>query len=285
LRIARIQIDEFAKPIVALVCDGAYYDVGLLEKRWGWAGRFGPADFHGRVVGARCAGLEALEMRLRAGDRPTEARLLPGDYLPLPPCDPDRAAYLQLAPYDRADPEPTFERRDSRALIGHDQPVALPSDAESPNTEAGVAVVLGDELWRADAREARRAILGYTLLLDWSARADRWREAVRVPDAASQLGPELWVGASMRDLNAELLQGDARRPAGRVDAWRFQPAEALAFVSQHAPLRAGDVVGLGCLLGGRASPAFGEPVALALERGMTLRGWAVRAPEPPDWRC
>jgi hypothetical protein len=26
-------------------------------------------------------------------------------------------------------------------------------------------------------------------------------------------------------------------------------------------------------------------VALALERGMTLRGWAVRAPEPPDWRC
>ena len=264
MRIARVQIDEFAKPVVALVVDGAYYDVGALEERWNWLDRFGPADFHARVIGARSAGLDLLEMRLRAGDRPTEARLLPGEFLPLPPCDTDRATYVQLGPYDDDQDEPRFEHRYARTLVGHDQPVVT----SDPHVEAGLAVVLGEDLDRASAREAERAMLGFTLLLDWRG-------------GSSQLGPELVIGVGLRDL--------AKREAslngqGEIGAWRFHPSEALAFVSQHMPLRAGDVVGLGCVANGRAAPAFGEPVTLSVDRFMTLRGWAVQGPDPVDWR-
>ncbi|HZO16261.1 MAG TPA: fumarylacetoacetate hydrolase family protein [Polyangiaceae bacterium] len=266
MRIARVQIDEFAKPVVALVVDGAYYDVGALEERWNWLDRFGPADFHARVVGARCAGLELLEMRVRAGDRPTEARLLPGEFLPLPPCDTDRATYVQLGPYDDDHPTPRFEHRYARTLVGHDQP-AVTSD---PHAEAGLAVLLGEDLHRASAREAERAMLGFTLLLDWRG-------------GSSQLGPELVLGVSLRDLSARAVTLDGHA-AGNVGASRFHPSEALAFVSQYMPLRAGDVVGLGCLANGRAAPAFSEPVTLSVDRFMTLRGWAVAGPEPIDWR-
>src|SRR5262245_30530582 len=209
-------------------------------------------------------------MRLRAGDRPSEARLLPGEFLPLPPCDTDRAAYVQLEAYAEGNDAPPFQQRCARTLVGDDQPAAL--DAAAPAVEAGCAALLGEDLHRADAREAGRAILGMTLLLDWH----------RGP---SQLGPELHVGANLRDLAtraAELSIDDARHAAGAIGAWRFHPAEALAFASQQMPLRAGDVVGFGAM--SLATPQFGQRVAFSVERFMTLRGWAVRGPEPVGWR-
>ena len=100
-----------AAPIVALVCDGASYDVAALVERWGF-GTWGYAsDFHTRVFGLRCAGHAEVDARLRAGDRPSEARLWPREMLPLPPCDDERAAYVQLAPYAHPGAEPVFELR------------------------------------------------------------------------------------------------------------------------------------------------------------------------------
>jgi len=293
LRIARVRVDEFATPVVALVVDGALYDVATLESHWALQPPVVGGGFQARVVGARCAGLEELDGRLRAGQRPTEARLLPGEYLPLPPCDPNRAAYVQLAPYGQPGSTPAYQRRDSRSLVGDGQPVAFPAGVDRPRLEVGLAVVLADDLWRATAVEAERAILGHTLVFDWSSEDEPWTSSCRGPGPPSQLGPELWLGTRLprRALGAvQLAIAGQLAPAGEVDAWRFSPAESLAYLSQHTPLRAGDVVGTGCLPSGRVPDGqrdlrFGDRCAATLPGGLTLTGWAVAGPPLGSWRA
>lgn len=284
-----MQIDEFAAPLLALVVDRAVYDVAKLEQLWGIAGRFGSADFHQRVVGARGAGLEMLEARLLSGDRPTEARLAAGDFLPLAPCDTDRAAYFQMAPCDLDLDEPAYRQRDCRSLMGDAQPVACPEPmrgSPDPWLEPGLAVLVADDLYRARAREAERAILGVTLVIDWTSRPDRWPHG-HGPEASSQLGSVLVTGPAAREVmrGRWWLEVDGvRRADGAVGAWRFSPAESIAYLSQHARLRAGDVVGLGCFAAGRTDVAWGSPVTVGIERLLTLSGSAAIATPPTDWR-
>jgi hypothetical protein len=196
------------------------------------------------VIAARCAGLDDLEARLLSGRRPSHARLLPGEYLPLPPCDTERCSYVQLGDGLR------WELRDARALVGHAQPAPLAADA--PTVRGGLALVLADDLWRATAREAARAILGYTAVLDWG--------------GAAHLGPDIHTRLDLRAL----------------DPATYQPSEQVAFASQQLQLRAGDVIGL-CPLWSRAAK-FGERVDVWLDRALHLEGWVTEAPAPADWR-
>jgi hypothetical protein len=247
------------------------YDVAALEALWGIEHDWASADFHARVIAARCAGLAELDARLRGGPRPAEARLHEADYVPLPPSDTERATHIQLGSHDREGELPAFEHRDARAMVGHEQPVALPH-GRSPSVQAGLAVVLAEDLWRAGAREASQAILGSTLLLDWAS------------DGAgpSQLGPDLLVSPRPKDIIAlRALFAGTESPL--ADPF-LHPAEALAYLSQHVHLGAGDVVGLGALRGAGHRPAFGERVAVELPRIMRLSGWATAAPPPASWR-
>jgi hypothetical protein len=147
MRIARLAVGSAAQPVVALERDGALYDVGELERIFDT--RFSPermpgsSDFHTRVIALACAGLDALDERLRAGDRPTAARALPGSFVWLAPCDTDRAAFVELAPYDLSADQPLHRRGDARSLLGHDVVVPLPPRAGDAIFELGVAALLG----------------------------------------------------------------------------------------------------------------------------------------------
>src|SRR5262249_11803399 len=100
MRIARVLHNSSAAPLVALERDGALYSVAELDRIF--ETRFAPdrfpsaSDFHARVVALTCAGLEELDLALKQGRRPTEARLAPGEFLWLAPCASDRAAYVEL---------------------------------------------------------------------------------------------------------------------------------------------------------------------------------------------
>jgi len=296
LRITHIQRPEQA-PTVALMCDGAFYDVLQLRRLWQPESPYRGDDFHTLVFSLRCLGFDSLYDRLWSGDRPTEARVHEQP-LVLPPCDPDRAAYIQMAPYNTAAQTPLFAHRDARGLVGHDQLVPFPAAASSVSCEAGLAVLLKDHLYRASGTEAEEAVLGYSLLLDWSARpADSWSQGGHLgPDAPSQLGPAIITTSELDDieqLSATLsVGGQPPRPAGRVGDWRFHAVESLAYLSQSVPLRAGDVIGIGCLPAGRI-PVAGEALRYSqqvkvtlhgLRRPLTLAGEAVRGLEPPPWR-
>jgi 2-keto-4-pentenoate hydratase/2-oxohepta-3-ene-1,7-dioic acid hydratase in catechol pathway len=103
--------------------------------------------------------------------------------------------------------------------------------------------------------------------------------------APTHLGTELLIGQKPRDI-ADLVLSVGPREAPlaerRVGDWRFEPAEAIAFLSQHVQLRGGDVIGLGSALA--VEPAWGESVALSLGKLLRLEGRAQPAPAPPPWR-
>ena len=284
MHIARVRVDEMAAPVLALEVDGAFYDVVALEERWGVRPWSTSGDFHARVFSARAAGLDFLDARLRGGDRPTEARLLTADLLPLPPCDTDRTTYVQAAPQMVGTAR--FAVSEARSMVGDGQPVPLRG---GPRVELGVAALLGDDLYDAGPRAAARAVLGFTLVADWSP-GDRWSAPVAGPDGPSQLGPAIVTGLALRDLlqmEATVQLGTAAPMAlGPVGGVGLHPSEVLAFVSRAMPLRTGDVVGLGAI--GALELDYGTRLAFTIRGARrllgTLTGWAVPAPPIAGWR-
>ena len=250
-----------ATPVVALVADGAYYDVHRLERMWRLDSAQLGGDFHTRVVGARAAGIDEVDARLRAGKPPTEARLVASDALPLAPCDPDRAAYIQL---DTSDDEPRFHYRDSRALVGHDQPIA----ADVSIVYASVGLLIADDLWRASPEEAKHAPIGFSAMLCW-------------PGLVSHFGHELVVPARLRDIaRTELKIDSAGTISKALPAWRFAPQEMLSYLSHKVHLRAGDVVGMPPV----ATLQRPGKVTVTLKHATRLVGWAKAPPAMMPWR-
>jgi 2-keto-4-pentenoate hydratase/2-oxohepta-3-ene-1,7-dioic acid hydratase in catechol pathway len=298
MRIARVLHEASLTPVVALERDGALYDVAELERQWDT--RFSPdriggaGDFHARVIALACAGLDDLDERLRAGSRPTEARLLPGSFLWLPPCDVDRCAYLQMGPSPRGsgDEEPRYWFGNARGLLGHETSVPFPAHEDEPELELGLAVVLGEDTRRATPEQAERAILGYTVVNDWTARQqwkrDRARAAgeIRAKGFATQLGPVLVTSSEMgdpTDLTTRVrIEGDEAQPPSLVSASSITIAQAIAYISDQIDLRAGDVIGAGCLVACRVP--YGVTAKVAIERIGVLAGRPVRGPEPIVWR-
>src|SRR5215212_2556822 len=139
MRIARLIHDSSPLPVSALERDGALYEIGELAKRLGSQGApdllVGATDFFARVIALRCTGLATLDERLCAGDRPTEARIQPGSFVWLPPCDIDRAFYVHVdpAPLGEMTGEPTYWIGNARGLLGHEARVALPGHETRPD--------------------------------------------------------------------------------------------------------------------------------------------------------
>lgn len=304
MRIAHVLQLDTSTPLVAIERDGALYDVAELDRRFGskLPEHGGASDFHTRVIALGCAGLRSLDERLRGGDRPSSARLQPGSFLWLPPCDPGRAAYIQLDAYEAAAgaDRPAYRIGNARGLVGHGATVPFPAGEDEPDYELNLGAVLAEDLRRATPAEAARAIAGYAVLNDWVARGVERDAHARARgvlpsearDFATQLGPALVTPEDLEDL--EPLRTQARvdgdvLPGSPVGAWAFSLAESIAYVSEHVELRAGDVIGAGCVLGGSARSAgrrlsYGSAVELVIERVGKLAGRPVRGPEPVAWR-
>ncbi|MEZ4294414.1 MAG: fumarylacetoacetate hydrolase family protein [Polyangiaceae bacterium] len=276
-------------PTLALERDGALYGVALLARAFGVRApelTFAP-DFHHVVVALRAAPLFDLDARLRSGERPTSARLRPGTFTWLPPCSPDRAAFFRCSSSPAPAPArpsrerpPSFAAGTPRTFLGHDSAVPLPLDPPAPiDVEASLAVLLADDLHRATAAEAHRAILGYTLHLAWS------------PGHLAQLGPVLVTLDELPHAPPPrtLLRIDgAAHPTAPLAAAPFTPAESIAWISQHIPLQAGDLISTGCLRAPAAPrPALtpGARVDFTIERLARLAGRPVEGPPLIPWRA
>jgi hypothetical protein len=270
---------DFTEPILALERDGSLYAAEALDHAFGVALLDRPSDFHARAIAGGGAGLGALDERLRAGDRPSAARLLPDAFTWLAPCDTERALFAELAPHDLPCEEPLHRLGDARALLGHGAVIPFPPGIGGPACELAIAAVLGDEVAHATPLEAERATLGFAILAVWSgarSTATGW-ESRRAP---SQLGPLLVTRDEVADvagLRAEVRVDGKPRGALRVEGARFGAFESIAWLSRSLDLRAGDVVGLGTLRGGRIEVPFGETVELLVERLGKLSGRPVLA--------
>jgi Fumarylacetoacetate (FAA) hydrolase family len=263
-------------PVLALERDGAVYDVGELDRAFGT--HFvperlpGAEDFHTRAIALECAGLDALDDRLRAGDRPSSARLLPGTFAWLPPCDTERALYVQVRG-DGDDGGRPHRVGNARALLGPGAAVPFPAEEERPDFGLGIAAVLGEDLEDAGPEDAGRAILGYALLNAW-----RGATAEGVP---AQLGPVLVTVDEVGDVGQLRAQVRIERRAVVLAGMGLSPTASIAEACRSGPLRAGDVIGVGCVRGGRGAShgvtvVYGAEVEVGVERLGRLVGRAVR---------
>jgi hypothetical protein len=294
MRIARVIHERSPLPKIALERDGALYDVGALEQRRETRRTLhlppvGATDFFVRVVSLRCAGLAALDEQLCAGDRPTEARLLPETLLWLPPCDTDRALYVHVepAPSTEESAEPAYRIGNARGLLGHDAKVVFPPRETRPAFELGIAALLGEDLRRATPDEVEEVIAGYTILNTWTARdeAERHRTSGRARDWGPQIGPLLVTRSQVGDVARLRMQA---RVGGQVVANGIvgpageSLAEAIAFTSHSQELRAGDLIGVSCMPS--AGVPYGATVDVLIERLGKLTGCPVEGPELTGWR-
>lgn len=287
MRIARIIHESSPFPVLALERDGALYDVAELDLRFATERTRrllgGASDFFSRVIALGGAGLDELDQRLAAGYRPTEARLAPGSFLWLPPCDPDRALLVHVA----RDAAGALGARlgNARSIVGHEAAAPFPFGATHPELELGIAAILGDDLHRAATSEAERALLGAAIVNDWAARdlEARGLGTLQCRDFATQIGPALVTRNELAEaalLRTQIRSGGRVIASGALASPLAALAKAVAFASQHVALRAGDVVVLAASLAARASVEYGAPVELLIERLGKLVGSAVRGPPP-----
>lgn len=264
-------------PTPVLERDGALYRIADL------AGMLGPrgarlaagGDFHATVIAAGGASLRELDERLRSGERPAEARVLPSTFTWLPPCDPDRAALVMCDAPPHAK-EPSVRLASARSLIGHEATVPCDPAARDVAIEASVVAMIADDLFRAEEAEASAAIFGFAVMLAFEG------------GLGAQLGPVLVTRDEVPLVTR--LRAHVRVAGSAIDGCTiadapFTPAEQIAFASHKMPLRAGDLIRVARVQSSaKARVAFGSRVDVAVERLGRLTGKPSRGPEMRSWR-
>lgn len=168
-------------------------------------------------------------------------------------------------------PRPIVFLKPPSAFVGHEGTALLPQVSEFFDYEGEIAVVIGRPAASVPVESAMRAVAGYTIANDGSARdlqpatlADRFQVdwfAAKSFDRGSALGPAVVRAAHREDPasmrlrtrhNGALVQDD-------VGASMFHPvADLVSFLSRIVSLRAGDII------------LSGTPAGVGKARGVAL---------------
>ena len=206
---------------------------------------------------------------------------------------------------------PTFYFTNPHAIVGPDAPVRRPWGCRALDFELEVAAVVGTSGTSLTEEQARAAIVGYTILNDWSARDIQGREMktglgpAKGKDFCTSIGPWLVTADELADAHDDdgflTLEGtvsvngrEVGRDTLRHMGWTF--ATMVAYASRDSLVVPGDVLasgttgGGGCLAelwgrSGRQEPPPLEPgdvVSITVDRLGTLRNVVVEEnPVPP----
>lgn len=218
--------------------------------------------------------LERLDRALGAGNRPAVARMQPARFNWEAPA-PRNAQVLDFYAFEQhaktarskrglaLPPEwyevPAYYRSNPRALLGHESTIPYPAQETECDYELELAVVLGRSLRDATPEQAEKAILGYTLFNDCTARSAQRRVMpmgmgpCKGKDFASQLGPVLVTPEELGELDQVVLTARVNGELWSRDRFgsaEYTFGELLAFASEGVELLPGDVVASGTVGGG-----------------------------------
>ncbi len=132
------------------------------------------------------------------------------------------------------------------ALIGPDEPIVLPPESAQVEHEAEIGVVIGQQLHRADADQARAAIGGFVCANDVTARDfqrtdGQWGRAKGF-DTFCPVGPQVVSGLDWASLSViGRVNGEVRQEALASDM-HFGIPTLLSFISGVMTLLPGDLV-------------------------------------------
>lgn len=136
------------------------------------------------------------------------------------------------------------------AVANPGQAIELPADAAEVHHEGELAVVVGKPLRDATVEEAQRAIFGYTILNDVTARDIQRAEGQRFTrakgfDTFAPCGPAIIQGLDPASLRIRTWVDDDLRQDGGCDDLIFPIPVLLAFISRVMTLEPGDLVSTG----------------------------------------
>ena len=147
---------------------------------------------------------------------------------------------------------PTLFAKFADALIGAHDDLVLPAMSNQVDWEAELGVIIGAPLRRATLQQAREAIAGYTVvndisMRDWQWRSSQWLQG-KTFDRATPVGPVLVTPEEVdhaRDLEVRCEVDGVVMQHSRTSDLLFDPAAAVAYISQFTTLRPGDLIATG----------------------------------------
>ena len=199
------------------------------------------------------------------------------DVRPLPPV----AGAPSIRLFGLADEEGAyaFVYANPAALVGPSQLVPLPVEYGPYAVRTYLAAIVGESLSGIDEEDAERAVVGYTLMTAVCDEPAARRGSGAALDFGLAIGPVLTTPDELEDvmddrgmmLAASLtLNGEERGARPLLPLLPTLP-QAISAASRTAPLRAGDVIGVGPLFDPALTPVGeGDEVRLAVERLGTL---------------
>lgn len=185
--------------------------------------------------------------------------------------------------------EPSLFLKSTSAISSDLSYVLNPPGATKLDYEVELAVILGDTLHNATPEEARKAIIGYTLMCDYSERAyqlehgGQWTKG-KSYDTFAPFGPVFVTKDEIHNPDNLLLQlkvnGELRQHASTAEL--IMPvAELVAYTSRFLTLNAGDIVSTGTPGGvgmGMTPPQYLKPGDI-VEFGCDAIGWVKQTVE------
>lgn len=185
--------------------------------------------------------------------------------------------------------EPSLFLKATSAISSDLSYVLNPPGATKLDYEVELAVIIGETLHNATAAEAKRAILGYTLMCDYSERAyqlehgGQWTKG-KSYDTFAPFGPVLVSKDEIPNPDALTLQlkvnGELRQHASTAELV-MPVAELVAYVSRFITLNPGDIVSTGTPGGvgmGMNPPQYLKP-GDEVEFGCDAIGWVKQVVE------
>jgi 2-keto-4-pentenoate hydratase/2-oxohepta-3-ene-1,7-dioic acid hydratase in catechol pathway len=168
-------------------------------------------------------------------------------------------------PAERWNSMPMFLRAPTTSIVGPGRTIAIPPTTDQFDWEIELAVVIGRRLSRGDEEEARSAIAGYSIGIDFTCRdllkPDRpgGVDLVRAKaqDGMAPIGPAVVPSRFVPDpqnLSLRLWVNDRLRQDGTTANMLFPVVEQISTISQYITLEPGDVV----FTGSPAGSAEGE---------------------------
>lgn len=170
--------------------------------------------------------------------------------------------------------EPLLFIKPGTAVIGPGDRILCPPESKQVEFEGELALVIRSFCRRVTPGDAFQYILGYTCMIDVTARDIQRREGqytrAKGFDSFAPLGPWIETAAEATDLAIETIVDGERRQASRTSELIFSPAYLVSFISQVMTLLPGDVISTGTPAGvGSLRP--GESIEVRIEQIGSLR--------------
>ncbi len=131
-------------------------------------------------------------------------------------------------------------------IIGHDDPIVLPTESDYVHYEGELVIVIGKPARRVTPDEARHFILGYTCSNDvssegsWSQDLTNWRR--KGSDTFGPVGPWIETDVNPHDLEIITRLNGAEHDRGSTVGMTYDCYTTVSGISQFVTLHPGDLI-------------------------------------------